>query len=78
MSPGLSSLTWSSLSVHEIRTGAYRQLFHPEQMASGKEDAANNSAKGHYTLEIVDLVVDGVRRIADNCNGLLVCCDSWL
>lgn len=28
--------------VDEIRTGTYRQLFHPEQLISGKEDAANN------------------------------------
>lgn len=28
--------------IDEIRTGPYRQLFHPEQLISGKEDAANN------------------------------------
>ena len=28
--------------VDEIRTGQYRQLFHPETLISGKEDAANN------------------------------------
>lgn len=28
--------------IDEIRTGAYRQLFHPEMLVSGKEDAANN------------------------------------
>jgi tubulin alpha len=32
-----------------VRTGTYRQLFHPEQLISGKEDAANNFARGHYT-----------------------------
>jgi hypothetical protein len=26
----------------EVRSGAYRQLYHPEQLISGKEDAANN------------------------------------
>ena len=35
--------------IGEIRTGKYRQLFHPEQLISGKEDAANNFARGHYT-----------------------------
>ena len=35
--------------VDEIRTGTYRQLFHPEQLISGKEDAANNFARGQYT-----------------------------
>ena len=55
--------------IDEIRTGTYRQLFHPEQMVSGKEDAANNYARGHYTVgkEIVDLVLDRIRKLADNC-----------
>jgi tubulin alpha len=58
--------------IDEVRTGTYRQLFHPEQLISGKEDAANNFARGHYTIgkEIVDLVLDRVRKLADNCTGL--------
>ncbi len=35
--------------IDEVRNGSYRQLFHPEQLLSGKEDAANNFARGHYT-----------------------------
>ena len=56
----------------EVRTGTYRQLFHPEQLISGKEDAANNYARGHYTIgkEIIDLVLDRVRKLADQCTGL--------
>ena len=27
-----------------------RSLFHPEQLITGKEDAANNYARGHYTI----------------------------
>ncbi|CAE8720744.1 unnamed protein product [Polarella glacialis] len=58
--------------VDEVRTGTYRQLFHPEQLISGKEDAANNFARGHYTVgkEIVDLVLDRIRKLADNCTGV--------
>jgi len=36
--------------VDEVRTGTYRNLYHPEQLISGKEDAANNYARGHYTI----------------------------
>ena len=34
--------------------------------------AANNFARGHYTIgkEIVDLVLDRIRKLADNCTGL--------
>ncbi|VDN24544.1 unnamed protein product [Cylicostephanus goldi] len=41
-------------------------------MITGKEDAANNYARGHYTVgkEIIDLVLDRTRRLADNCSGL--------
>ncbi|KAI3826362.1 hypothetical protein L1987_00409 [Smallanthus sonchifolius] len=58
--------------VDEVRTGTYRQLFHPEQLISGKEDAANNFARGHYTVgkEILELCLDRVRKLADNCTGL--------
>uniref|UniRef100_A0A8C3THS0 Tubulin alpha chain n=1 Tax=Chelydra serpentina TaxID=8475 RepID=A0A8C3THS0_CHESE len=50
----------------------YRQLFHPEQLITGKEDAANNYARGHYTIgkEIIDLVLDRIRKLADQCTGL--------
>lgn len=43
-------------------------------MITGKEDAANNYARGHYTIgkEIVDIVLDKTRRLADQCTGLQV------
>jgi len=58
--------------IDEVRSGKYSQLFHPQQLISGKEDAANNYARGHYTIgkEIVDLCLDRVRKLADNCSGL--------
>ncbi|OAD80480.1 hypothetical protein PHYBLDRAFT_120420 [Phycomyces blakesleeanus NRRL 1555(-)] len=58
--------------IDEVRTSSYRQLFHPEQLISGKEDAANNYARGHYTVgkEMVDNVLDRIRKLSDNCNGL--------
>ena len=51
--------------VDEVRSGIYRQLFHPEQLITGKEDAANNYARGHYTIgkEIIDLVLDRIRKL---------------
>eukprot|EP01108_Squamamoeba_japonica_P000553 TRINITY_DN1187_c0_g2_i1.p2 TRINITY_DN1187_c0_g2~~TRINITY_DN1187_c0_g2_i1.p2 ORF type:complete len:454 (+),score=235.13 TRINITY_DN1187_c0_g2_i1:144-1505(+) len=58
--------------IDEIRTGEYRDLFHPEQMITGKEDAANNYARGHYTVgkELVDVTLDRIRKLADQCSGL--------
>lgn len=58
--------------VDEVRNGAYKDLYHPEQLITGKEDAANNYARGHYTVgkEIVDHALDRIRKLADNCTGL--------
>ncbi|XP_041827285.1 tubulin alpha-1C chain-like [Melanotaenia boesemani] len=56
----------------EVRNGRYRQLFHPEQLITWQEDAAHNYAHGHYTIgkEIIDLVVDRIRKLTEQCTGL--------
>ncbi|KAM5337789.1 tubulin alpha chain-like 3 isoform 2-T2 [Glossophaga mutica] len=58
--------------IDGIRTGKYRSLFHPEHLINGKEDAANNYARGHYSLgsEIIDLVLERIRKLAKQCSGL--------
>jgi tubulin alpha len=60
------------VSTDEVRTGTYRQLYDPEQLITGKEDAANNYARGHYTIgtEIIDLVVDRIRKLAEQCEHI--------
>ena len=52
--------------------GPYRQLYHPEQLITGKEDAANNYARGHFTVgkELIDEVIERLRKMADQCKGL--------
>merc|ERR1712109_203736 len=42
--------------------------YHPEFLVNGKEDAANNFARGHYTVgkEQMDIVNDRVRKLVDN------------
>jgi len=54
--------------VDDIRTGEFQQMFHPEFLLNGKEDAANNFARGHYTVgkEILDQVNDRLRKLVDN------------
>jgi len=54
--------------VNDIKTGTYSALFHPEFLVAGKEDAANNFARGHYTVgkEQMDLVNDRIRKMVDN------------
>ena len=47
-------------------------MFHSEQIISGKEDADNNYVRVHHTVgkEVIDLVLDCIRWLADNCTGL--------
>uniref|UniRef100_A0A8C9S5B6 Tubulin alpha chain n=1 Tax=Scleropages formosus TaxID=113540 RepID=A0A8C9S5B6_SCLFO len=62
-----------SAVMDEVRNGTYQQLFHPEQLISGKEDAANNYARGHYTVgkELIDVVLERIRKLVSNqCTGL--------
>lgn len=58
--------------IDEVRMGTYRQLFHPDQLVTGKEDSANNYARGHYTMgkEMIDATTDKLRRLVENCTGL--------
>ncbi len=37
-------------AIDEVRTSTYRDLYHPDQLISGKEDAGSNYARGYYTV----------------------------
>ena len=58
--------------LDSIRLGEQRKLFHPEQLISTKEDAANNYARDDYTEKrsLMPNIKDEIRRLADNCNEL--------
>jgi len=58
--------------IDDVKQGPYNRLFHPECMITGKEDAANNYARGHYTVgkEMLELTLDRIRRLAEQCSGL--------
>jgi len=58
--------------INQVRRGDYGKLYHPDQLISGKEDAANNYARGHFTVgkELLDISLNRIRKIADQCDGL--------
>jgi tubulin alpha len=58
--------------IDEVKSGKYAKLFHPDQLITGKEDASNNYARGHYTVgkEYVDITMERVAKIAEQCDGL--------
>lgn len=55
-----------------VRAGPFGQLFRPDNFVFGQSGAGNNWAKGHYTegAELVDQVLDVVRREAEGCDCL--------
>lgn len=55
-----------------VRSGRYGKLFRPDNFVFGQSGAGNNWAKGHYTegAELVDAVLDVVRKEAENCDCL--------
>jgi len=58
--------------INQVRNSNYSKLYHPDQLISGKEDAANNYARGHYTVgkDLLDTTLNRIRKIADQCDGL--------
>ncbi|CAK9807698.1 Tubulin alpha-8 chain [Anthophora quadrimaculata] len=70
MTPRTVIVDLEPTAIDEIRCGAYRKLFNPESLISGKEDASNNYARGYYSLgyEAIDLVLDRICRIWETCS----------
>jgi len=58
--------------IDELKNGAYSKLFNPSQMLTGIEDAANNYARGHYTVgrNMIDRTLDRIRKVAEQCESL--------
>jgi tubulin beta len=61
--------------MDSVRSGPYGRIFRPDNFVFGQSGAGNNWAKGHYTegAELVDSVLDVVRKEAENCDCLQVC-----
>ncbi|KND88023.1 Tubulin beta-2 chain [Tolypocladium ophioglossoides CBS 100239] len=59
-------------TMDSVRAGPLGQLFRPDNFVFGQAGAGNNWAKGHYTegAELVDQVIDVVRREAEGCDCL--------
>ncbi|XP_038850450.1 tubulin beta-4B chain-like isoform X10 [Salvelinus namaycush] len=59
-------------TMDSVRSGPFGQIFRPDNFVFGQSGAGNNWAKGHYTegAELVDSVLDVVRKEAENCDCL--------
>ncbi|GME78818.1 unnamed protein product [[Candida] boidinii] len=59
-------------TIDSVRSSSYGNLFRPDNFIYGQSSAGNVWAKGHYTegAELVDSVLDVVRREAEGCDSL--------
>jgi tubulin beta len=60
--------------MDSVRSSQYGEIFRPDNFVFGQSGAGNNWAKGHYTegAELVDNVLDVVRKEAEGCDCLQV------
>jgi tubulin beta len=70
-------------TMESIRSGPFGKIFRPDNFVFGQSGAGNNWAKGHYTegAELIDSVLDVVRKEAENCDclqGNFILCFSSL
>jgi tubulin alpha len=52
--------------------GPFRQLYHPNNLVGGKENAASNYARGKYGVgkPMLDVAMQSIRKLADLCGDL--------
>ncbi|ETN98943.1 tubulin, alpha 3d [Reticulomyxa filosa] len=52
--------------IDDVKNGTFAAIFHPEFLVHWKEDAANNFARGHYTIgkQTIDKVNDRLRNLS--------------
>merc|ERR1711897_102369 len=60
------------MGIDDVKNSKYAAIYHPEFLLAGKEDAANNFARGHYTIgkEMIDKINDRLRKMVDNCDNV--------
>ncbi|ETO26343.1 hypothetical protein RFI_10794 [Reticulomyxa filosa] len=57
--------------IDELKVGSFAKMYQGTYLLSGNEDAANNFARGYYTVgrRMIDKVNDTLRKLVDNCDN---------
>eukprot|EP01084_Bolivina_argentea_P172218 298335_1 len=58
--------------IDDVKNSKYSNIFHEAFLLSGNEDAANNFARGHYTVgrDMIDKINDKIRKLVDQCDNV--------
>jgi len=59
--------------IDDVKNGPYAAIFRSEFLVNDKEDAANNFARGHYSIgrQMMENVSNRVRKLADHCDNVM-------
>ncbi|ETO09380.1 tubulin alpha-1 chain, partial [Reticulomyxa filosa] len=59
--------------IDDVKNGPFASIFHPEYLLNGKEDAANNFARGHYSVgkPMLDRVMDKMRKLVERSDNVM-------
>ncbi|ETO35310.1 hypothetical protein RFI_01752 [Reticulomyxa filosa] len=57
--------------IDELKVGPFAKMYKDKYLLSGNEDAANNFARGYYTVgrQMIVKVSDSLRKLADSCDN---------
>lgn len=68
----ITNINFTNIILEELRRNQYGELFRPESMINGKEDAANIYGRGYYTVgkEMESQVLDQIRKEANLCQNV--------
>eukprot|EP00483_Globobulimina_turgida_P011695 UN11717 len=58
--------------IDDVKNSQYSNIFNDTFLLHGDEDAANNFARGHYTVgrAMMDKINDRIRKLVDNCDNV--------
>lgn len=58
--------------IDKLRSSSYKNLYNPNYLFAGKEDAANNFVRGYCSFgrKMVEPVIEKIRQIVENTNNL--------
>jgi len=58
--------------IDRLQSGKNKNLYNPDHMITGKEDAANNFARGYYSIgrEYIDQIMESITSAVQSCESL--------
>eukprot|EP01084_Bolivina_argentea_P031202 57761_1 len=58
--------------IDDINISHYKEIFNPQYLIKGAQDAANNFARGYYSIGncMIDTINESIRKLSNDCDNL--------